>query len=205
MKYFKTTSLVSIILLLMIVVSNPVSAQFSKKTEEEQAADKAKKVAKRQKKIRNLRKKGLKEFYKVETGGRAIIENSVGYAVFGSTGTNLGVVSSVRGGGILLDKSTGQETYMNVISAGVGVGLGFKKFYAIFVFSKKSALDNFLESGWASETQADAAAKAGEDGEALSAGIAIADGVRLFMVTDIGLAAQATIQGTKYYIAKDLN
>ena len=53
--------------------------------------------------------------------------------------------------------------------------------------------------------QADAAAKAGEDGGALNAAITVAPGIRLYKLTQNGLAIQATIQGTKYWKDGDLN
>jgi hypothetical protein len=46
------------------------------------------------------------------------------------------------------------------------------------------ALESFLDSGWSSSAQADAAAKAGEQGRSL---------------------CQLTLQGTKYYQDDDLN
>ena len=94
---------------------------------------------------------------------------------------------------------------MKMMSGGVGVGLGVKKFYAIFMFSTSAAYQKFIEKGWAAETQADAAAKNGEEGGAANGAMNLSNDIRLYQVTEKGLAAQITIQGTKYWPDKDLN
>ncbi len=94
---------------------------------------------------------------------------------------------------------------MKMFSGGVGLGIGVKKYYAIFVFTSETTFANFYEEGWSAETQADAAAKTKEEGSAVSAGISIAPDIILYQITDAGLAAQATIQGTKYSKDEELN
>ena len=51
----------------------------------------------------------------------------------------------------------------------------------------------------------DAAAKTGKQGGALAGAIDVAPGIKLYQITENGLALQATIQGTKYWKADDLN
>jgi hypothetical protein len=41
-------------------------------------------------------------------------------------GTNLLLVSTAGGAGIAVDSKTKQETFMNMISAGAGLGVGVK-------------------------------------------------------------------------------
>ena len=53
--------------------------------------------------------------------------------------------------------------------------------------------------------QADAAAKYDESGGAVGAAETVAPGVRLYKLTQNGLALQATIQGTKYWKDEELN
>ena len=53
--------------------------------------------------------------------------------------------------------------------------------------------------------QADAAAKAGNKGKAFAGAIDVAPGIKLYQITEHGLALQATIQGTKYWRDEDLN
>jgi len=73
------------------------------------------------------------------------------------------------------------------------------------MFTTREAFDRFVESGWQAGAQADAAAKAGEKGGAAAGAIDVAPGVKLYQITENGLALQATIQGTKYWKDDDLN
>ena len=94
---------------------------------------------------------------------------------------------------------------MNMGSGGVGPGLGVKDFRAVFLFKTKKAYDSFVNSGWEANAQADAAIKHKDDGGAINGAITVAPGVRLYKLTQTGLALQATIQGTKYWKDGDLN
>jgi lipid-binding SYLF domain-containing protein len=80
-----------------------------------------------------------------------------------------------------------------------------KDFRVIFVFENDNALAHFLDSGWSGSAQADAAAKAGKTGGALSGAVEVAPGVWVYQITKDGLALQLTLQGTKYYKDGDLN
>ena len=88
--------------------------------------------------------------------------------------------------------------------AGIGFGAGVKDFRALFIFKSKAIMDRFLESGWQVGAHADAAAKAGEKGGAVS-GEALADGIIIYQLTENGLALQATVKGTKYWTDDSLN
>ena len=166
---------------------------------------KQEKIAKQKKKIHKGKSKGLKELYKVEPSAKSKIASSYGYAVFTNTGVNLFVLSSGNGKGIAINNSTGKQTYMKMISFGAGIGIGLKSYFAIFIFENKSGFDNFLTSGWSADGQADATADAGDQGASVSIAMNIAPGVTLYQIADKGLAAQATVQGTKFLVDDDLN
>ena len=80
-----------------------------------------------------------------------------------------------------------------------------KDFRGVFVFTERDAMESFIESGWEANAQADATAKSGEKGCAWAGAIEIAPGIKLYQITQTGLALQATIQGTKYWKDKDLS
>jgi lipid-binding SYLF domain-containing protein len=82
------------------------------------------------------------------------------------------------------------------VGVGVGVGLGVKDFRGIFVFDNKTVFDRFVEQGWTVQGQADTAA---------TLAIEVALGIHLYQITKNGLAAQATIQGTKFWKDDELN
>ncbi len=75
----------------------------------------------------------------------------------------------------------------------------------IFLFETKKSFRDFTHVGLGLTAQADAAVKAGREGAAFAGAIAVAPGVWVYQITEAGLALQATLQGTKYYRAKDLN
>jgi lipid-binding SYLF domain-containing protein len=141
--------------------------------------------------------------YKLEPASQAAIQKSAGYAVFNNMGVNL-LLSTARGSGIALNNKSKQETFMKMVSVGAGLGVGVRDYRVIFVFAGDKALTQFLESGWSSSAQTDAAAKAGEKGAAYSGAVEIAPGVFVYEITKNGLALQLTLQGAKYY-KDDLN
>ena len=159
----------------------------------------------KQAKARKMADQTLKDLYKMEPKAQGEIEKSNGYAVFNNMGTNLLLLSTARGSGIAVNSKTKQETFMKMISAGAGLGVGVKDYRVIFVFESDKAFTEFLDSGWSGSAQADAAAKAGDKGSAESGALEVAPDVWVYQITKNGLALQATLQGTKYYKDDDLN
>jgi lipid-binding SYLF domain-containing protein len=143
--------------------------------------------------------------YKYAPEARQMVLRSYGYATFSNVGVNLVLFSAEGGKGMAHNNRTGINTYMNMASGGLGLGLGVKDFRAVFLFENKRAYDTFVNSGWEANAQADAAAKYEESGGSLNAAITVAPGVRLYKLTQNGLALQATIQGTKYWKDTELN
>jgi len=143
--------------------------------------------------------------YKHAPSAKNAIANSYGYATFANVGVNALFVSVEGGKGLAKVNSNGNITYMNMASGGVGLGLGIKDFRIVFLFETKKAFDFFVQNGWEANAQADAAAKLRGDGGAVNAAITVAPGVRIYKLTENGLAIGATIQGTKYWVDGDLN
>jgi len=156
-------------------------------------------------KIRKMATATLTELYKLQPSSQAAVQKSAGYAVFNNMGTNLLLLSTARGAGVAVNSKSKQDTFMKMISAGAGLGVGVKDYRVIFVFETEPALATFMNSGWAGETQADAAAKAGKSGGAFSGAAMVAPGVWVYQITKNGLALQLTLQGTKYSKDQDLN
>jgi lipid-binding SYLF domain-containing protein len=149
----------------------------------------------------------LQELYEQKPEARAKVESAAGYGVFTNLGSKIFVISTGSGYGVVHDYGTGKDTYMKMIEVGGGLGLGIKKFKAVFVFNNASAMHDFVEQGWEFGGDADAAAKAGDTG---AAGIAQGTsgqlaGLEVYQFTDSGIALSATVAGTKYYKDKKLN
>ena len=159
----------------------------------------------KRKEVLKMRSETLAKLYKVHPNVENEIKKAVGYAAFSNVGINLFFISAAGGSGVAHDNATHKDIYMKMVSGGIGFGLGVKEFRGIFVFTTAKAFEQFVESGWTADAQADIAAKSGSKGGALEGAITVAPGVSLYQLTETGLALQATIQGTKYYKDDELN
>lgn len=165
----------------------------------------ADKADKQRAKIQKMRQEVLTRLYEEQPETREIIASAEGYGVFSNVGVNVILFSAGGGNGVVVDNKSGAQTYMNMASAGVGIGLGVKDFRAVFVFHSRKALNNFIDHGWDFSGQADAAAKTTDKGVEGSAAGTVVNGVSVYQLTEAGLALQATLQGTKYWKSDKLN
>lgn len=157
--------------------------------------------------VRRMRDQVLAQLYETNPGAKAAIREAAGYAVFSNVGVNMLFASVAGGSGLVVERGSlrDSETFMNMGSAGVGLGLGVKDFRVIFVFSDRSRLKDFVEKGWDFSGQADAAAKSDDKGAAVSGAVSAIPGVTIYQLTKNGAALQVTLQGTKYWKDRDLN
>lgn len=160
---------------------------------------------KKRQKILEMRIEVLNDLYEQKPEAQDMIRKAEGYGVFSNVGINLFMVSAGGGNGVVHDNKSGKDVYMNMASAGVGLGLGIKDFRGIFIFHSRPALVNFIEKGWDFSGQADAAAKSDDKGGEENLAATVINGVTLYQLTKSGLALQATLQGTKYWKSKKLN
>jgi lipid-binding SYLF domain-containing protein len=179
----------------LLVLALQIAGQASAKDSPDQEREK----------IRKMAATTLTDLYKLEPTAQTAVQKSAGYAVFNNMGTNLLLLSTARGAGVAVNSKTKQDTFMKMGSVGAGLGVGVKDYRVIFVFETDQAFTKFLDSGWAGEAQADAAAKAGKSGGAYSGATMVAPGVWVYQITKNGLALQLTLQGTKYSKDNDLN
>jgi len=161
--------------------------------------------AQRRAEINKRRAETLAKLYKVHPAAKERIAGAYGYAVFTNLGVNLVIMSVAGGSGVARDNKSGHDTYMKMLSGGVGLGLGVKDFRGIFVFTSQKAFRTFVDQGWEAGAHADAIAKAGKEGGAIEGAISVAPDTYLYQLTENGLALEATIQGTKYFKDDDLN
>ncbi len=150
--------------------------------------------------LRYRRDQTLEDLYKLEPQARWEIAKAKGYATFTSLNVNLVLASMTGGRGILHENGIiGKDTFMRMAQGGLGFGLGVKDFRAVFIFDNSEVLNRFLNSGWSFGAEADAAAKGGGAGASASGALVVAPGVRMYQLTENGLALQATVHGTKYW------
>ena len=150
--------------------------------------------------IRYRRDEVLRDLYKVQPRAKWEIAHAKGYAVFTNLNVNVFLASFTGGRGLVHENGIfGKETFMCMGQGGLGLGLGVKDFRAVFIFDDRKVLDGFLKNGWQFGAEADAAAKGGAIGAAASGAVAVAPGLRMYQLTESGLALQATVHGTKFW------
>lgn len=162
-------------------------------------------IAEKRQAVQTMRTETLTKLYEIHPIAKDQIRKAAGYAVFSNVNINLILLSAANGWGVVRNNQTGVDIYMKMASGGLGIGLGAKDFRAVFVFTSKGALEDFANNGWDASGQVDAAAKAGDKGDAYAGAIDVAPGIKLYQITENGLALQATIQGTKYWRDDDLS
>ncbi len=156
--------------------------------------------------LRYRRDEALEDLYKVKPEAKMVVENAKGYAVFTNFSFKLLIAGTGNGRGLVYDNATGKETFMRMFQAGAGLGVGIKDFRAVFVFDDAKVMEDFIKSGWSFGGGADAAAKQTDMGGAAASGaIAVAPGVRVYQLTENGLAASVMVSGTKYWVDKAVN
>lgn len=196
MRIWSLTSTLFLLVAALCVLD--AEAAFGKKSVDEQ-----------RKEALEMREETLDRLYKEKPGAEDMVRDAVGYAVFSNTGINVLLVSTANGKGIAHDNKADQDTYMNMFSAGGGIGLGVKKFSAVFIFHDRHAFDQFVDKGWNFTGQADAAAtsdsESGEQAGSMESAVGLNEGVTVYQMTKKGLALQVTLQGTKYWQDDDLN
>ena len=154
---------------------------------------------------RKISAETLQSLYQVQPKAKQAIEKAAGYATFANFGMKILVAGGGKGQGVAVNKKTKKETFMRMVEAQAGLGIGVKKFSLVWVFDNASALDKFVNSGWEIGGQASATAKKGEKGEAYTGAMAVSPGVWLYQLAGDGLAVELTGKGTKYYKDDDLN
>ena len=154
--------------------------------------------------ILEMRDQVLAELYQVKPDTRAQLNAAPGYAVFSNANLKLFVVAGGTGYGVVSNSQTGKNTYMNMVEGGVGLGLGGKDYRIVMVFHNRAAINHFIQNGWTFGGNADATAKAGNKGVSVEGESYFGD-VTVYTFTKSGLALQATIKGTKFWVDSELN
>ncbi len=164
-------------------------------------------VSERRQSVQNMRASTLAELYQKRPESKAKVESAAGCGVFSNVGSKVLLLATGNGYGIVRDAATGRDTYMRMLELGGGLGLGVKKYKAVFIFHDPVALRTFLIEGWEVGGDADAAAQAGSKGG--SVGVqgtsGQLEGLEVYTFTEAGLALSATAAAAKYYPDKTLN
>ena len=164
--------------------------------------------------IQKMRNETLNKLYTVQPEARSDIQHAKGYAVFANNSSKILLFGFGSGYGVVRDKATGKDTYMKMAQGGAGLGMGIKQQRTVLVFHDKAALETFIRQGYMVGADANAAAKYDDKGiapiAASTSGVAsdtasLPSKVNVYDLTEKGLAAQAMINGYKYWPDAALN
>ena len=147
----------------------------------------------------------LSQLYQVEPSTQAEISGAVGYAVFTSADLAAFFVSGSYGHGIARSSQANDQTFMEMASVGVGLGLGIKDFRVVFVFSTPEAYKEFVTTGLDLSGNADIAISDGVKGGAVTGVQGVLNGVKVYQLTEKGVMAQFMLKGSKYWRDTALN
>ncbi|MGS0682469.1 lipid-binding SYLF domain-containing protein [Shewanella sp. 125m-7] len=140
----------------------------------------------------------LQEIYTEHPAAKTAVANSIGYVV--CTGSNSYLFALSTGGGICVLHEGSKISYYRFATGGVGAGIGWKQMAFVQAFSQRDALTRFKESGYEGQAQAEASAEYEGSGDQASANQSVdVSGVKTYQVNLMGAAAQATVQGYKYW------
>jgi len=140
----------------------------------------------------------LQQIYKDHSSAKSTLNKSLAYLV--CTGSDSYLFAASTGGGVCVLKENGKSEFYRFASLGVGAGIGFKKVAFVYAYSNAEALRRFKDEGWDAGARAEASAKHEDGGGQAAANTSYdVDGVRIYQSSLWGAAAQATVQGYKFW------
>ena len=147
----------------------------------------------------------LESLYAQQPSARRAIAESAGYAVFTDMSTKIFFAGGGGGKGVAVNRASGQETYMLMVSVSAGLGMGVSKSHLVWVFESPDALANFINTGVELGADANLPVNPGAGGGLYDGAVEAAPGAWLYQLSDAGLVLELTVQGTKYFKDPDLN
>jgi lipid-binding SYLF domain-containing protein len=152
-------------------------------------------------KIDSMAKKTLDKLLRERPEARSLYDKCYGYAVFGATKVAYIYATGGGGRGEAVVRSSGKKIYMDMATAGAGLGLGAQRTEIVFLFEDKKTFDSFVDKGL--EAGIGLSAAAGTEGA--NARATFRNGVAVFQFTKAGLLLGADLSGTKFWKNEELN
>jgi lipid-binding SYLF domain-containing protein len=155
--------------------------------------------------IKNISAQTMAKIYKNYPEAGEEVRKAVGYAVFSNFGFKFMFMGSARGKGVVFDSATKRETFMNMFELTPGFGFGAQKFACVFLFETRTALDDFIDSGWEFGGNTAAALQTSTQGSGGRLGVSVSPGVRMYQISESGAIVGVSLTGAKYYLDRELN
>lgn len=142
----------------------------------------------------------IEELRATEPEAAQALDTAYGYAVFDTTEGGF-IVTGSGGSGVAKVNGSGEQTFMHVGGAGIGLGGGGENYKLVLVFPDQESYTGFVDGEW--EAGASAQVAAGEQGAGADA--VTEEDVQVYHLTDAGLIAQADVTGLRFWPSEDLN
>ena len=147
----------------------------------------------------------LESLYAQKPSAARAVREAAGYAVFSDISTKILLAGGGGGKGVAVDNRSGAKTYMLMATVSAGLGLGISKSHLVWVFETREAFENFVNTGIELGANANLTVNPGAGGGLYDGAVEAAPGAWLYQLSDAGLAAELTVQGTKYFKDSNLN
>jgi len=178
---------------LALVTLLPVGSAMADSPDEKRAA------------IRSMAQTTLNQLYSLQPSAREAIRKAAGYAVFSEISTKILFAGGGGGKGVVVNRISGQETFMLMAMLQAGLGVGVTEFHLVWVFERESDLANFVSNGLELGADLNLQVNPGTGGGLFSGAVEVQPGVWLYQISDAGLALDLTVEGTKYFQDPNLN
>ncbi len=147
----------------------------------------------------------LEKAYQQYPEAREEVRKAAGYGVFSNFGFKFMFMGSSRGAGVVVDNRTKRDTFMKMFELSPGLGFGAQKFACVFLFDTRSAMDDFVNSGWEFGGNTTAALQSSTQGTGGRLGVDVAPGITMYQLSDEGAIVGVSVTGAKYYKDDELN
>lgn len=154
--------------------------------------------------VRKMCDEALATLVKAKPELKARLDKAAGYGCFSSFGISF-LVGGAGGRGLVHNRATGKDTFMNMGQASAGLDIGIKDYREILLFKDGATLAKFIDKGWEFGGNAGATATADGKGAKAEMGELSTGPIEVYPMTKTGLAAGVSVGGRKYWKDKDLN
>jgi lipid-binding SYLF domain-containing protein len=156
--------------------------------------------------VQRMRELTLNKLYSLKPDTQQEVKNAVGVGVFSTFGAQLIITTTSNGYGIVRNNKTGKETYMRGFRAGGGLGIGVKDARVVAIFNDEKVLNDFVTKGWTFDAKGEVVGKVGgKGGDLISEKLLFGGKIKVYLHTEQGVLAGASLGGSKVWVDKDLN
>lgn len=154
--------------------------------------------------IQKMKDETLSAFYLDKPEVRQMLKTAPGYAVFKNWEMGL-IPGGGAGYGVLVDNTTGKQTYMQMGQGSLGFILMVKDCRTLLVFDDPKVMAEFTSENWMCGGTAEAVFTFGEFGGQTNATGYFGHGVRVYELTENGVSLRAYVPLIKYSPYNQLN